>query len=107
MTDIETCPIDWMEIDYSSIDDPFEGFEVEPPLNKTEIIDDFVKGVLQDKRLSHIDRERLATAARIIAHGLSGEPDAITVMEVLATGAELANTPLGWTVTRYVKKCRN
>lgn len=88
------------------LDDPFEGLEVEPPPSEAEIIDRFIEGVLQDKRLSHIDRERLETAARIIARGLSGDPDVITAMEVLATGAELANTPLGWMVTRYVKKCR-
>lgn len=106
MTDEETYPFGLAEIDFASIDDPFEGVEVEQPPTESEIIERFVDGVLQDKRLSHIDRERLETAARIIARGLSGDPDAITAMEVLATGTELANTPLGWVVTRYVKKCR-
>lgn len=92
--------------DLTVLDDPFKGMEVEPPLSESEIIDGFVENVLQDKCLSHIDRERLATAARIIARGLSGNPDAITAMEVLATGSELTNTPLGWMVTRYVRKCR-
>lgn len=106
MTDEETYPFELTEINFALTDDPFEGVEVEQPPTESEIIDGFVEGVLQDKRLSRIDRERLETAARIIARGLSGDPDAITAMEVLATGIELANTPLGWMVSNYVKKCR-
>lgn len=106
MTEAETYPIEWMETDFASIDNPFEEMETEQPLDEPEIIEGFVEGILQDKRLSHIDAERLETAARIIARGLSGDENAMTAMTVLATGIQLANTPLGWMVSRYVTKCR-
>lgn len=107
MLDLEedAFPIDWVEIDFASMDDPFEGIEVKPQPSESEIIDGFAEAVLQDERLSHVDRKRLDVAARVIAKGLAGDAKALEVMSLLATGVEIANTPLGWMVSNYVKKC--
>lgn len=103
MTDAIT--FDWPELDFGFMDEAFENVEAELP-SQAGIESSFVEGVLNDTRYRKIDSDRLETAARIIARGLSGDPDAKVAMGVLATGIELANTPLGWTVARNVKKCR-
>lgn len=94
------------DIDFASLPDPFEGVTIEPLLSESETIEGFVNGVLQDKRLSHIEPDALAMAARIIARGLCGDPDAREAMQLIAVGIDLAHTELGWTVTRNVKECR-